>query len=714
VNTTSWQTAALVAAGTALLAEPAPAQQGALIEEIVVTARKQEESLRDVPVSATALTGDELRDAFVVDSVDVVRMIPNAIIAYGGGPDYLNNIIIRGQGGGRSGTSETATGIYRNGVYVAGGTYGGLQLMRLDLFDLERLETFRGPQGAVYGRNAVGGAVNAVTAKPQLDGVSARARIGYEDVERLVSEAVVNVPVVDERLGLRLGGYYTDQADGFYENITTGEQLDEATYWGGRLGLRGVSEDGALDATLWLETMSEEAPSFAAYAFRPDPPFDQDEFDRPFNGPSEVEIEQDSVFLDASWDLGGPTASLAAVWLERDGERIDDLDWFLGIANGSAGLIATQQAEMSRTGVELRLSSAPAGRLRWMVGAEAFEFEEDRTTSNLNFAAASTVTAADETDSWSLFGLLRYDLTAAVEVTGELRYSEDDKANATEQVRLADDVVLRSFAESETFENLQPAATVRWQARDWVNVYGRIATAYRAGGFNDQPPAGVAGGAVFAEEKSISYETGAKMRLLENRLQLDVALYVLETEDIQIVARGPQPPNPVYLQNGGDARNLGLEVDLRSVWAVPATAGSLSAKLGFSVSDGEYTSGEFLALQGGSLVTVDLDGRDLSRLRDFTASVSLDYSQPVAGGLEGFARLLYQIEEGGFEDAANNDPLADFDILDGRIGLRGDGWEASLYGKNLTDELYVVERLTTGQRFVNRPRIWGAELRVEI
>ena len=702
----------------ALVGPPAAAQERSapalLIEEVFVTARKREESLADVPASATAFSADRLSESFVVDAVDLVRMVPNAMIAYGGGPDYLNNIIIRGQGGGRSGTSETATGIYRNGIFIAGGVYGGSQLNRLDLFDLQRVEAFRGPQGALYGRNAVGGAVNAVTAKPDLEGFSARGRVAYNNVDRLESEAVVNVPLADGRFGARIGAYYTDQEDGFYDNTTTGEQLDQATYRGGRLGLRGASADGALDATVWFETMDEEAPSFATLAYRPGAPANQDPFLRPFNGPSEVKIEQDSAFLDVSWDLGGPSLSLAAVWLEREGERIDDLDWFLGIANGAAGLTATQTSEMQRRGVEARLNSAPDSRLRWLLGVEAFSFEEDLVTSQLGFGNANTVTADFATDSWSIFGLAGYGLSDTVEVTVELRYSIDDKSNTTDQVRLADSALLREFQANEEFDNLQPAASISWQARDWVNLYGKIATAYRAGGFNDQPPAGVPGGAVYEEEKSISYELGAKMRLLENRIQLDTALFMLDTDDVQIVARGPQPPNPVYLQNGGDARSIGFEADLRSIWSVPATGGSFTADAGFSLSTGEYTSGDFLALQGGDLVTIQLEDRDLSRLRESTISIALGYRQPIAGQLELVSNLLYQAENGGWEDAANNVRLEDWQIVDGRIGVAGDGWELALFGKNLTDEIYIVERLDTGQAFVNRPRTWGLELRANL
>ncbi len=685
-----------------------------VLEEIVVTATKQEESLRDVPVSATAFTAEDMREAFVVDSVDLVRMIPNAIIAYGGGPDYLNNIIMRGQGGGRSGQSETATGIYRNGVYIAGSTFGGNQLMRLDLFDVERIEAFRGPQGALYGRNAVGGAVNAVTAKPDLAERSFSTKLGYDEVEKFIVEGVANVPVSDA-FGIRVSGYYHDQQDGFYENTTTGEQLDAQNYWGARIGFRLAPEDASYDATLWVESMAEEAPSFSAYSFRPDPPFNNDPFLRPFNGTSEADIEQDSAFFEGSWAIGEQLLSISAVYMNRDGSRIDDLDWYLGIADGAAGLVATQQAETERRGIEGRFESANDQRFRWMLGAEVFRFSEDRDTQNLGYAGANQTLAADETDSWSLFGRVATDLSPTIELTGELRYSVDDKSNVTTQTSLVTGDSLRDFSASRKFSNVQPAVSLSWAAADWANLYAKVATAYRAGGFNDQPPAGVSGGDTYDEEKSISFEVGAKTRLLDGQLQLDAALYVLETKDIQIVSRGPQPPNPTYLQNGGDARNYGLEVDMRALWPIESTGGYFTTGVGFSVAHGEYTNGSYLFLDSGDLITIELDGRELSRLRDFTANVNISYAQPILdNGTEVFVRGLYQTERGGFEDAANNDALPDFDILDLRTGIRGDRWQFSVYAKNITEEEYIVEQLTTGQQFLNRPRVVGAEVQFDL
>jgi outer membrane receptor protein involved in Fe transport len=197
-------TATLIVAG---LASPATGQTTAPSEpaatealeaevdpdEIIVTARRREEALQDIPASITALTGEQIQNLVVDGNQDYLRQVPGASLVTSG-PDYLNDFSLRGQGSGRLGFSETATGIFKNGHYNAGGGFGGRSFSRLDTFDVDRIEVLRGPQGALYGRNSVGGAVNILTNAP-TDMFQARGRLYYDDVDRGIAEALVNLPI---------------------------------------------------------------------------------------------------------------------------------------------------------------------------------------------------------------------------------------------------------------------------------------------------------------------------------------------------------------------------------------------------------------------------------------------------------------------------------------------------------------------------------------
>jgi outer membrane receptor protein involved in Fe transport len=313
-----------------------------VVEEIIVTARKTDERLEDVPAGISVLTGDDA-DLLALDGVaDYIRQVPNAILI-NAGPEYLSDISIRGQGGGRQGFSESTTGIYRNGIYIAGGGFGGRSFNRLDFFDLKTIETYRGPQGALYGRNAVGGAVNVINNKPD-DDLSFELKAGYDDVERHEVSGIANIPL-GENAAARFGAFYIDQNDGFITDQNTGETVDQQEYFGVRGALR-ADFSPSTTATVTLEHYDSTAPGFSALGQRITPntvalpaflggpqsgDLDPGPFEAIDSRVGEVEIEETSIFaeLESDWGIGDLTAIF--VYKQRDGNRFnEDLDSFLG------------------------------------------------------------------------------------------------------------------------------------------------------------------------------------------------------------------------------------------------------------------------------------------------------------------------------------------------------------------------------------------------
>lgn len=665
----------------------------AATEELTVTARKREEGLIEVPSSATILTAQDVEDLVLFDSVDYVRNIPNAIIAYGGGPDYLNNIIIRGAGAGRQGNSELATGLYRNGIFIGGGAYGGRQFNRIDYFDAASIQTFRGPQGALYGRNAVGGAMNIITRKPAYD-FEGRGTLEYNDLDRFDGDAIINVPVIQDKLAIRLGGYYMDQTGGNIRNAD-GEILDTREQYGARLGIRANPTDD-IELNLFFEYADTQAPSFAALSYLPG----EDPFERNLNGPSRVDIEQKSFMGELDWDLGFASLTVVGLYLDRDGDRIDDLDWFLGRRGAAArDWLAIQVADLDREGVEIRLASPDdGGRLTWLIGLEYQSFGEDTTTTNITIRE-TTNRFLEKTKSYSAFGALTYMLTEKLELGAELRATLDDKSITQ---------ISGTRFDSEKFDNYQPAVSLSYFVNDDMTGYVRFGSAYRAGGFNRNFPPLVPGADRYGVERAYSGEVGLKSRFFGGALQLDIAGFFTYTEDVQIVTRTPGETQ-VYIQNAGNTNTYGLEVDLRSTFDIKATGGTMGVRLGFSVSGGEYTSGE--AFPFGATVPVDISGNKAPRLRDLSGALTLTYDQPIVDDWSFFFVGNLQFEVGGFEDTFNADKLADFAILDLRAGFRNDRFSVSFYGKNVTNKIYVVERLGSGQIFANRPAVFGGEAR---
>ncbi|NOY17684.1 MAG: TonB-dependent receptor plug domain-containing protein, partial [Gammaproteobacteria bacterium] len=305
-----------------------------ILEEVIISARRRDEKLMDVPDAITVISKADM-DLLVLDSMaDYLRQIPGTILV-NGGPEYLSDISMRGQGGGRLGFSESATGIYRNGSYIAGGGFGGRSLSRMDFFDMESLQAYRGPQGALYGRNAVGGAVNVISKRPS-DTSEGWAKIGYDSFERTLLEAVINVPAND-KFAVRFGGYYLDQDDGFITDINTGATLDRNNQKGVRIAAEARPTD-AFTINLTVEYRESEVASFSSLgfrAFRTDGvPLDPGKFERDVSTDGRAEIEESTIFLGMLWQTAIGELHADFNVKNRDGNRIaDDFDHFIGFQN---------------------------------------------------------------------------------------------------------------------------------------------------------------------------------------------------------------------------------------------------------------------------------------------------------------------------------------------------------------------------------------------
>lgn len=394
-------TALTAAAQPAAPPSPAPAANDP-VEKVTVTARKRQEQARDVPAAVTSI-GSQQKDNLVVDGMqDYVRQVPSATLV-NSGPEYLNDFSLRGQGSGRLGFSETATGIFKDGNYSAGGGFGGRSLNRLDLFDLERLEILRGPQGALFGRNSVGGAVNAISRKPGPE-FDYFLKGGYQNAERSNFEGWINLPL--DAVMLRVGGLTIDQQDGFHNNLTTGNTVDVQSFNGARASAL-VEPNDKLSVRLTYEYYNSTTPGFANLGYRATAPagaggfaLDPDPYTRAFmNREGYADIDEHSVFLNAEYETNIGTLSFKLNRRVRDaGRSNEDFDHFSGISgytiNGQViDLTAIQHEDFDRTGAEIYLASRSEGQVRWLIGAEMQLYTSDVITDPLSCPVYATLGA---------------------------------------------------------------------------------------------------------------------------------------------------------------------------------------------------------------------------------------------------------------------------------------------------------------------------------
>jgi len=773
--------------GDAAVAQTAPDPQAATdVGEVIVTARRRAEQLRDVPGAVTAITEAD-RQGLVLDRMDDYLRQVQGVTLVTSGPEYLNDISIRGQGSGRVGFTETATGLYRDGLYNSGGGFGGRSLTRLDLFDNARVEVLRGPQGALFGRNAVGGAVNVISNAPKADlGGSLTAR--YSDPNRTDLEGIVNLPLT-EALGVRLGGFISDQNEGFIVNSMTGNFTDTQDSRGVRLAVEArpsptVTLGGA------VEYFDSSAAGFTGLARSP--ALDPEPYVRANqNREGRTDIQETGLMLRADVDLGWADLALRGSHRERDGARTnEDDDHFSGlslsdVAPGAAvrfpDYSRAQFEAYERDVAQATFSSKGDGRISWLFGAEfltstdyvvtepeacpVYTGAAQPTTAGCfvgtaDIGAATTFAAAarqagrgtmnhdtftEDVESVSVFGAIEARLGQDWSLGLELRAQNDSRDYQFE--RWSEDPLVHfgsgavpvgllapiggsgattaqfcpptltapvcapgnetaTVAEDFSETYYTPTATIRWNVAPDQNLYGRFATAYRSGGFNTNLPPSVTRSLLpqilrYDAEYAYNYETGWKGRLFG--VNAEAALYYTWTNNVQVVTAPSAGTTGFILSNAGDAHVYGFEAEARRIFNVGP--GRLVARISYSTADGEYEEGAFLISQGA---TVDLEGKKVPRLRDYQVAASLLYTQPI-GQLRGFVGASAQFADGGFETPDNSREYAGYDLYDARFGLEGQNWRFSLFGRNLTDERYVLNVVGTAE-FWSQPRVYGGEL----
>jgi outer membrane receptor protein involved in Fe transport len=707
--------------------ETDPAGQEAEMRQdtVLITARKREENPIDVPISTAVLDASTANDLVVNSVFDYLQQIPGALLV-SGGPPHLADVSIRGQGGGRVGFSESATGIYRNGVFIAGGGYGGRAHTRLDFFDNERVEVYRGPQGALYGRNAIGGAINVISARPQLNETSGFAKAGYDNVKTSKVETVVNLPILEDRAAIRAGLYWEDQKDGDITQVSTGKALDTEQRIGGRVSLR-FDPDAATVLNFILEHRDDTTPGFSNLGFRPS--LDPGPYQRNLEDVGVVEVQETQAFVDLEREFDGADLVVVGNYRTRDASRAgEDLDHFQGWSSGNATsafrALAAEQEDFVRYGVEARLVSTNTQGLRWLIGVDAQSSKDDVSTQNTvpvavglvnrntgqPLAPATTLANAlrsdqnfvEELTSWSLFGSAEKALAERITGSVELRVQIDQK-----DFRFNNVAAGTGFDLSDEWTAVLPVATLSYALSENHNLFGRLSSGFRAGGFN---AAGASPGfeelLTYDPERVYSGELGWKGR--NGPMQYSMVGFYTYTDDVQILTAEDITGSgrlSFILQNGGATRIWGLEAEASGRFEVGP--GNLILRGGIASTDGEFVDTE-LRLTGG---IVDLSGQRVNRTRDYSATVSAVYSQPISARLSGFVSGSLQAEGGGSLNADGTSKNSDWELFDARIGIRNDRFSASVFAKNIGDREFVIQRIS-GNDFYNEKRRIGAELRV--
>ncbi len=712
------------------------------IEELVVTARKRTERLRDIPTAATVLGGDQIRSMGGIPSAQVLLAnVPGVNFANTANP-MTSEVSVRGSGTSRATNAEAGVGLYRNGAYIGGGLVGGRTFTSIDLFDLDHVEVLRGVQGGLNGRNASGGSINVVSARPtrEFEG-SLAASYGRHD--RVELEGIVNLPVNDN-WAVRLGALWMDQPKGFYYFPAIDEYGDEAY----REFLRAQVNytNGALEVNALLERQIERSAGVTyQLVLLPSATYPQgiftDRYNPAWNETAAGKQRVNSFELTARYDFGWAEVASTTMLRDRHGQNIYDGDALSrefiesAIARGlvASGAVATARAtDVNVHGNQIhhaRIVSQDVhvggeelggvASLKWVGGVEYFLLNDttsiplSRTPTAANPSAGRIDRGLFRFESWALYGALSYDLTEKLIVSGDLRYTRDQADFLTRRFDLGTNAPITIAALNNTAErsqgNVSYTATLGYKPVPDMLIYAKIGSAYRAGGFNGNlgdPRQPIPVPASFDNETVTAYEVGFKGNLSPN-VFLTAAAYsnhydnlVIQSDNGCRLGLAVCPvQQTVFAFNAGPARLWGIEVE--------ATART-------ELAGGVLTVTAGVARQGGRVTGGRLKGIRQPQQPDYTETFNINYRRELSGGVAGFINLQGSARQGGVQEVAQVPDLQDFVLVNGRVGVNWDGYEIVAYSDNLFNESYLVfetpSAVSSVRRF-NVPRTWGVQLR---
>lgn len=707
-------------AGLTVMAAPGLAQVGPSVttdasgvEEIIVTAERREQRLQDVPISIVALSTRDLDNKGIDDLTDLRSEVPALHITPHPNSASTARIFLRGIGNNDDQvTQDPSVGIYLDGVYVARS-----QGLAMEVAELERIEVLRGPQGSLYGRNATGGAINFITKAPVLGEWSAEQRLTYGNYDLFRLRTRVNVPI-GETAAVELA-YLRSQKDGFVANRGTGvarfgDQRRDAY----RAALRWQPTD-AIDIRYGYDRSDlGDTPAFIAAV-----PFYPLEADRPTAGSPTVsglrrnDIGSQGHNLTASWEASD-WLTLRSISGYRKLSNETNQNYLSGVRGPFPLFVTAFDSDQEQVSEEMQLVGATADkRLEYVVGLYYFDESArsfDSTTVPGRPRSERNVTIDNR--AYAAFGQATYTPPIAgdrLHLTFGARWSRDER-KATLQDAVVPAVGAPTLrppgAGDNSFENFSPSGVVRYDLSDNTNVYAKVVTGYKTGGYNVRASSVQRFNEGFGDETLVSYELGFKSTALDGRLRANAAVFKANYDDIQVnIQSDPADITRTDVLNAGKATIKGAELD---VTAVPTDG--LTLTLGYGYLDAGYDK------------IIDAAGRNVADRFTYvqaprhTVTTSLEYVFPPTpiGTVSAFAGYSFQDKK--FSSSTDRRYIVgDYGLLNARLTLSdiqaaGGEWSVALFGRNLTDKEYYIDHFNAGLpgAFFGEPRTYGAELMV--
>ncbi len=665
-----------------------PIAQSLVIEELVVTAQKREQSIQDVPAAVSSVGGDALKGAEISNFQDLEKLTAGLTLD---GSRRNPSVSLRGMSTDPDGNSRAVVDSYWNGSAVQPG------VVFQQMYDIDRIEIMRGAQGTLQGRTSPAGAIAVYSRRPELDVTDGNIKTSVTDDGGFNTEFGVSLPIIEDELAVRFAANYVEGEGKQIENITSGQEQDNQTE-SARLSVLWQPSD-IFDATLIMEYADRNSDMLQAIESE----------SRGIDPEDRLAILDADTYslrrskltnLEMNLDLGDFTLTSVTGYIESDSATSSDLD----VANLLPGIALANIVETDLDTFTQEIRFAPQESESWDYLVGLYYAKEDASTTTetdiftpgfgsakLNFDAPVV------REEYAIFMHNIFYVGDQSQVQFGLRYQKVDNYN---RMDFGDIAFVNDDQDSDTGEAFTTSLKYQYDLSDDVMMYAGFEQSYRPGGISIGLYPLPADELLYGEETSNAFEVGLKSTLWDGRLQLNAAVYHQEFKDYIARATGvyvnvaPQfGNNPAnYKRHSGltfnaDATISGAEVEFIALLSESFTLNGSVSYNHAVFADGETGPCNGLIGNGESVAKCDIGGNHIGQEPDWSASLSGEYVQPV-GDYEGYLRGLYKFTGKRVNDTIDEE-LGRYGVVNLYAGLRATdyAWEVSLFAKNLFDQV---------------------------
>jgi iron complex outermembrane receptor protein len=726
--------------------------------DIVVTAQRRQERVQEIPIAISAFGGEQIARVGIVSLENIAPRVPSFYFGSFGAARpqlYIRGIGTRSFDPG----SESSVGVFVDDVYLgrSSSSFGSLR-------DIERIEVLRGPQGTLYGRNTIAGAINIITKGPTSN-FTAEAEAGISNYDGYSFFGAIGGPIVGDKVMFRVAGWLTKR-DGYQTNLATGTKFQGLDNWGGRarLTIKPVealkidltaerTEDDGAAAFSGFNRGSGFSRSLAGVTTPPNPlaTFLGQATRPPIANPGGrsgylsfdpyLDRRVETYIGRAELDAGFATiTSISAIKKLRIADGRD-------LEGSSRDIINQLSNERSRQFTqELRITSDPnggasfGGKLDWILGGFYYRdrsFRQDRFLLGADSVVAaiplngvaggpqiSTAISDYEIDSYAAFAQATLHISDKFDITGGARYTRDEKRAVQQGRNTRPGVPLIAVPfvvdNSATYESFDPRIVLTYKFTPDVNVYASYSTGFKSGGFQYVPFAAAQANVLFRPEDIKTYEVGLKSEFLNRKLRVNVAGYHYDYSNLQV--------SRIVDLGGGAAASLIDNAASSSIWgadleilARPTPNFDVSVTYGYL--DAKYD--RYFTNAGGVAPTAatDLSGRQMVRAPTHSVSMGAEWRIPTGDDSGLTLRADYALLDTFYHEAGEADPIyggavsqtrePSYGLLDLRAAYEIGRFRLTGYVTNATNQRYrrtVLALGSTASDFPGEPRIYGAKI----